>query len=159
MRSFGEALKAQRRKLGITQKQVADSVGVSGAYICNLESGKRPPPPYHTVAAIADTLQLDVEKLWNIAVKQREKQAIERSRRKVVARREDENLFRKSNKTVVPDTQIDAFFDRPEIQMTTFGLFHKRPEEMTMEEKRAVYRAINSAREVVNRTGRSKGFP
>ena len=152
MRSFGETLRAQRRKLGLTQKQVADAVGVSDAYICSLESDKRSPPPYYTVAAIADALQLDVERLWKVAVKYREKQAVEKSRCKVMTQRRNrganDDLLQGSVITA-SDSQINAFFDRPEIQMTTFGLFQKQPKEMTMEEKRLVYQAINSAREFI----------
>jgi hypothetical protein len=35
--------------------------------------------------------------------------------------------------------------------MTTFGLFQKQPKEMTMEEKRVVYRAINGARDFISK--------
>ena len=163
MRSFGEILKTQRQKLGITQKRVAESVGLSGAYICSLENGKRTPPPYHTVAAIADVLQLDVERLWNIAVKHREKWAMEKSRRKTKVRRgnqgADGDSLRSGDGMAVPEAQINSFFERPEVQMTTFGLFRKRPEEMTIEEKQAVYRAISSAGEFIKRTGGSENSP
>ena len=157
MRSFGEVLKAQRRKLGLTQKQVADSSKVSDAYICSLESDKRDPPPYHTVVAIADALQLNVEQLWKVAVKHREKQAVKKSRRKTTPQRgngingKDDDQLRRDNVITVPDNQINAFFDRPEIQMTTFGLFQKQPKDMTMEEKRIIYRAISEARELISR--------
>ena len=161
MRSFGEILKTQRQKLGITQKQVAESVGLSGAYICSLENGKRTPPPYHTVAAIADVLQLDVERLWNIAAKHREKWATEKSRRKTKARRGDQGADGDSLRSgeAVPEAQINSFFERPEVQMTTFGLFRKRPEEMTIEEKQVVYRAINRVGEFMKRTGGSGNSP
>lgn len=153
MRSFGETLKTQRQRLRLTQKQVADSVGVSDAYICGLESDKKSPPPYYTVAAIANALQFDVERLWKVAVKCREKRAVEKSRRKSVTRRRNresgEDFLRQDNVITVPDSQINAFFDRPEVQMTTFGLFRKQPKEMTMDEKRVVYQAISSAREFV----------
>lgn len=152
MRSFGETLRAQRRKIGLTQKQIADAAGVSDAYICSLESDKRPPPPYYTVAAIADALQLDVERLWKVAAKCREEQAVERSRHKAMIRRRngrtgDDFLQRET----ASESQINDFFARPEIRMTAFGVFHKQPEEMTIEEKRAVYQAINAAQEFISR--------
>jgi transcriptional regulator with XRE-family HTH domain len=152
MRSFGGILRTQRRKLKLTQRQIADSVGVSDAYICSLESDKKSPPPYYTVAAIADALQLDAEQLWKVAVRYREKQAVERSRHKAMTSKRnrgtgDDFLQRGT----VSDSQIDTFFDRPEIQMTTFGLFQKQPKEMTMEEKRVVYRAINGARDFISK--------
>lgn len=150
MRAFGEMLKSQRLKLGLTQKQIADSAGVTDAYICSLERDKRIPPPYYTVAAISDALQLDAEKLWKVAVKYREKQVVEKSRRKSVSRGKNSKInsdsLRQESTIEVPDSHIDAFFDRPEIQMTTFGIFQKQPKEMTMEEKRTVYQAIESVR-------------
>jgi len=150
MRSFGEILRAQRQKLGLTQRQLADSVGVTDAYVCSLESEKKSPPPYHTVAAFANALQLDAEQLWKVAVKYRERQAVERSRRKAVARRRNSRISNDSlQQGTVSESQIDDFFNRPEIQMTTFGLFQKQPKEMTMAEKRVVYQAINEVQEFI----------
>ena len=150
MRSFGEIIKSQRQELRLTQRQVADAIKVSDAYICSLESEKRVPPPFATVAAIAKTLQLDVERLWRVAVKHREKQAVEKSRRKTMTRRGDDgpdgDLPRQET---VPDSQINAFFGRPEIQMAAFGLFGKQPSDMSMEEKRAVFLAIDKAQESI----------
>ena len=150
MRSFGEIIKSQRQKLRLTQRQVADAIEVSDAYICSLESEKRVPPPFATVAAIAETLQLDVERLWKVALKHREEQALEKSRRKIMTRRgndePDDNLPRQET---VPKSQIDAFFSRPEIQMAAFGLFGKQPNDMSMEEKQVVFLAINKAQESI----------
>jgi len=153
MRSFGQTIKNQRQKLDLTQRQVADSVGISDAYICSLESEKKSPPPYHTVASIADVLKLDTDKLWKIALKQREKDALEKSRRKIGVRgshkEPDNNRSGDDNATIVPESQINAFFERPEIQMTAFGIFQKQPKDMTLEEKRIIYNAINTARKFV----------
>jgi transcriptional regulator with XRE-family HTH domain len=148
MRSFGQILKARRQKLGLTQKQVADAVQVSDAYICSLETDKRVPPPYYTVAAIAEALQLDAEQLWKVAVKYREKYALERSRHKARSRKANDDLL---HQETVTESQIDDFFARPEVQMTTFGLFQKQPKEMTTEEKRVVYLAINKAKDFMSK--------
>ena len=153
MRSFGEVIKQHRVKLRLTQKQVAEKVGMSDAYICSLENDRRTPPPYYTVAAIADALQIDVERLWKIAAKHREEQAVEKSQRKIMGRRDsgdtDDDTSQQDNVITVSDDQIDAFFVRPEVQMTALGLFQKQPGDMTREEKRLVYQAINNAREFV----------
>jgi transcriptional regulator with XRE-family HTH domain len=151
MRSFGEAIKERRSKLGLTQKQVAESIGVSDAYICSLESGKRCPPPYRTVAAIAEALKSNVDRLWELAVKDRKKQALAKSQRKVMTQRGkneagDEPQIRKE----VPDSQINAFFERPEVQMATFGLFQKQPSIMSIEEKRIVFYAVSEAQESIS---------
>jgi len=146
MRSFGEILKTRRQKLGLTQNQVAKAANVSDAYICGLESQKRVPPPYDTVVAIANALQLDADRLWTLAASHRKKRAMEKSQRKTTPRRRngetDDSL---SPKEVAPDSQINAFFDRPEIKMAVLGLFQRQPKDMDMEEKRLVFEAINEA--------------
>lgn len=162
MRTFGEILKTQRQKLGLTQKQLANAIGMSDAYICSLESDKKSPPPYYTVLAIADVLKMDPEQLWKVAVKHRERQAIERVRKRVMSRRRvDEKLMNdamlnNNTESSIPDSQINDFFARPEIRMSALGLFRKQLEEMTMEEKRYVYQAINKVIEFVD--GSSKNY-
>ncbi len=158
MRTFGEILKAQRQKLGLTQKQVADNIGMSDAYICSLESDKKSPPPYYTVSAIADVLKLDPEQLWKVAMKYREKQALEKARRREMVRRrisateESYNLFQEEDTTLsVSDSQVDSFFARPEVRMSAIGLFQRYPEDMTIEEKRVIYQAISKAQEFLDR--------
>lgn len=158
MKTFGEMLKAQRKKLGFTQKQVADSIGVSSAYICILESDKEPPPPYYTVSAIASALQIDAEQLWKVAIKNREKQAIEKARCKVKRIADNgvnEKSLDKEITTSASDSQVNVFFTRPEVRMSTLGLFHRQPEDMTMEEKRIIYQAINEAQKSIERIRRS----
>ncbi len=156
MRSFGDILKAQRQRLNLTQKQVAGYVGVSDAYICYLEQDKKCPPPYHTVALIANVLKLDADQLWKVAVKYREKEALEKSRNKSEARRRyirseaSENSDQDDNGPEVPDSQINAFFELREIQMTTFGLFQKQPKDLTMEEKRVLYYALTKAQSFIS---------
>ena len=164
MRSFGKMLLAQRQKLGLTQKQVANLVRVSDAYICSLEGDKKSPPPYHTVAAIADALQIDTEILWEVAVEHREQQAVERSKRKPSIRggndseKAEDGFLRRSIASAVPDSQINAFFKRPEIQMAVLGLFQKQIAEMTAEEKRVVYQAINGVGKLIlGRTDEATG--
>ncbi len=158
MKTFGEILKAQRQKLGLTQKQLANAIGMSDAYICSLESDKKSPPPYYTVSAIADVLKMDPEQLWKVAVKHRERQAIERVRRKVTSRRRvmekltHDDILNSNDASSINDRQINDFFTRPEIRMSAFGLFGKQPEDMTMEEKRYVYQALNKVIEFVDRS-------
>ena len=42
--SFGEFIMAKRKALGITQKQIADSLGITAVYICDIEKDRRYPP-------------------------------------------------------------------------------------------------------------------
>lgn len=145
MRSFGEILKSQRQKLKLTQKQVAVAAKVSDAYICSLESDRRSPPPYHTVVAIANALKYDVERLWRAAAKAREKEAVAKSQRKTMPRKIDDDDLPED----VPESQLDAFFEIGVVQMAVFGLLKKQPADLTPEEKRFVYQAINSAQKFV----------
>ena len=38
--TFGEDIKAKRKKLGYTQKQICEFSGISASYISDLENGK-----------------------------------------------------------------------------------------------------------------------
>ncbi len=146
MRSFGEILRSQRQKLKLTQKQVAVAADVSDAYICSLESDKRTPPPYHTVVVIANAIEYDVDRLWRVAVKAREKQAVVKSQRKTMPRESDDDDLPED----VPESQLNAFFEIGVVQMAVFGLLKKQPSDLTPEEKRFVYQAINSAQKFVS---------
>ena len=145
MRSFGEIIRSQRQKLKLTQKKVAEEAEVSDAYICSLESDKKTPPPYYTVVKIANALELDAEKLWKVAVKSREKLAVAKiQRKKVIPRKEGDQSWEN-----IPESQIDAFFKIGENQVTVFSLLKKQPADLTMEEKRFVYQALNTAQKFV----------
>ena len=50
----------------------------------------------------------------------------------------------------VPDSEIEAFFELREIQMTTFGLFQKQPKDLSMEEKRVLYHALTKAQSFIS---------
>ena len=50
--------------LNITQKDLADKVGVSYSYIQKLESGSRKKPSYETVTELAKALKVDARELF-----------------------------------------------------------------------------------------------
>ena len=52
MTPFGEAIRALRRKRGISQKQMAEAIGVSAAYLSALEHGKRGLPSWELLQRI-----------------------------------------------------------------------------------------------------------
>lgn len=56
-------LKEYRVASHITQKELADAVGVTQAYISTLENGKRKNPSIALVARIANVLKIDIRKL------------------------------------------------------------------------------------------------
>jgi transcriptional regulator with XRE-family HTH domain len=67
MGAFGEALKEARQLAGLTQSELAERVGISGAYLSYLETGKRIPPPRILVTTLADSLGSDASHLWQLA--------------------------------------------------------------------------------------------
>ena len=58
-------LREERSKLGITQKQLADSIGISERSIINIENGRAPSLP--TAMRLAAYFQLSVEQLFQLS--------------------------------------------------------------------------------------------
>ena len=54
--TFGQYLRSERRKAGISQRQLAGQISVDFSYISKLENGRLPPPSARTVVAIAEAL-------------------------------------------------------------------------------------------------------
>jgi len=78
---FGEYVRELREKKGMSQKELAEMVGATSSYICAIERGTKPAPPYWTVKRIAEALELDPEELWELARKERDQHARELARR------------------------------------------------------------------------------
>src|SRR4051812_36424845 len=55
---FGETVRAQRRRLGLTQEELAEKTGVSVRSIHNLEAGRIAAPRPATVRLLADAFGL-----------------------------------------------------------------------------------------------------
>jgi HTH-type transcriptional regulator, competence development regulator len=55
-KTFGSTLKQLRRDRGMSQRQLADLVGVDFSYISKLENDRLPPPASETIARIAEKL-------------------------------------------------------------------------------------------------------
>jgi transcriptional regulator with XRE-family HTH domain len=67
--SFAEILREKRRLSGISQRRLADSVGVDFSYISKLENGRVPPPAADTIARIAKCIGCASEELLAAAEK------------------------------------------------------------------------------------------
>ncbi|MYA61760.1 MAG: helix-turn-helix transcriptional regulator, partial [Dehalococcoidia bacterium] len=52
--TFGQYLREQRRKAGISQRELARRVTVDFSYISNMENARLPPPTATNLIAIAD---------------------------------------------------------------------------------------------------------
>lgn len=62
---LGEAIKAQREKLGLSQEKLAERCGFDRTYISMLERGKRNPSLLNLLK-LAEGLQLSVSKLTEV---------------------------------------------------------------------------------------------
>ena len=65
-RNLGEFLKARREGLGLTQRSLAQKLGVEASHVTFIESGRRN-PSLKLVARIADTLGLDRQEVLLLA--------------------------------------------------------------------------------------------
>ena len=63
---LGDLLKARRQGVGLTQRQLAQKLGVEASHVAFLESGRRK-PSLKLVAKLADTLGLDRQELLVLA--------------------------------------------------------------------------------------------
>ena len=59
-KSFGEAVKNRRKKLGYTQKEISEFTGFSISFLSDLENGKKTIEIEKSLA-VANLLGLDVE--------------------------------------------------------------------------------------------------
>ncbi len=70
MTPFGYALRELRRRKGITQRQLADAIGVTPAYLSALEHGKRGRPTFELLQRIAGYFNViwdDADELFELA--------------------------------------------------------------------------------------------
>lgn len=70
MTPFGARLRALRRERGVTQKQMAEAIGVSAAYLSALEHGRRGVPSWPMVQKIIGFFNViwdDAEELQRLA--------------------------------------------------------------------------------------------
>jgi transcriptional regulator with XRE-family HTH domain len=65
-RSFGQVVRDQRRKLDLTQQEIARRIKTSTPYVGHLEAGKRHPSE-KVVARLAEVLGLDRRELYFLA--------------------------------------------------------------------------------------------
>ncbi len=60
---FGDYLREMRKAAGLTLRQVEAIVGVSNAYLSQVETGKRPAPRPETIKKLAEAYRAPVEEL------------------------------------------------------------------------------------------------
>lgn len=59
-------IKEIREKKGIKQRELAELTGLSVGYICHLEKGSRKNPSYNTMVSIANALNENVVKVFEL---------------------------------------------------------------------------------------------
>ncbi len=63
MKSFGERLRELRRKKEISQRDLADQIGVDFSYISKVENDRLPPPAADTILKLSRVLEASPEEL------------------------------------------------------------------------------------------------
>jgi transcriptional regulator with XRE-family HTH domain len=66
LKNLGEFVKARRQGLGLTQRSLAQKLGVEASHVAFIESGRRK-PSLKLVGSIADTLGLDRQEVLLLA--------------------------------------------------------------------------------------------
>lgn len=69
MKTFGQTLQEIRRYRGVSQRHLAEKVGVDFSYISKLENGRLPPPSADTIVRIAQALGEQPELLLSLTGK------------------------------------------------------------------------------------------
>lgn len=66
---FGKRLRELRKAKGMSQRYLADQVGVDFTYISKVETNALPPPSEKTILAMAQALDVDADELLVLAGK------------------------------------------------------------------------------------------
>jgi transcriptional regulator with XRE-family HTH domain len=62
---IGENIKKHRLKAKITQKELADKIGVTHFWICKIEKGKHKNTTINLLLSISEELKIDLKELIN----------------------------------------------------------------------------------------------
>ena len=63
MASFGKHIKKLRVDRGITQRTLAEEVGIDVTYLSKIENDRMPPPSHETIQKMAGVLETDADEL------------------------------------------------------------------------------------------------
>jgi PAS domain S-box-containing protein len=67
--TFGQRLRELRKAKELTQRDLADRVGLSFTYLSKIENGAMPPPRGKTITDLANALETDADELFGLAKK------------------------------------------------------------------------------------------
>ncbi len=68
-KQFGVRLKQLRKQAGMTQRELANKVGVDFTYLSKIENGAMPPPSQKVILQLAEALNVDKDELIILAGK------------------------------------------------------------------------------------------
>jgi HTH-type transcriptional regulator, competence development regulator len=69
METFGKYIKELRKKVGLSQRDLADKAGIDFTYLSKIENDKMAPPSEDTIKKIAEALDENADKLIIMADK------------------------------------------------------------------------------------------
>jgi transcriptional regulator with XRE-family HTH domain len=101
MKRFPAVLKRARTKAGISQKQLAEKIGLTGSYISQLESGARRPPRPIVVKKLAKALDVREERLQELAALERSPPGV---RKRLEKMNKERGLVRRSRDRLLSTT-------------------------------------------------------
>lgn len=61
--TFGHALREHRRASGLSQRELAERIGVDFSYVSKLENGRLPSPAADTIVSICRVLEIPAEEM------------------------------------------------------------------------------------------------
>ena len=67
--SFGERVRELRKAQGMTQRSLAQGIGIDFTYLSKIETGSLPPPSEAAIGRIAEVLKADYDELLGVARK------------------------------------------------------------------------------------------
>ena len=67
--TFGPKLRALRRAAGVSQRELAEKVGVDFSYISKVENDRLPPPAAETIEKICQVLEVGTDELLGLTNK------------------------------------------------------------------------------------------
>ena len=97
MSEFGKMLKAFRNEKKISQRKLAEIVGIDFTYVSKIESGTMDPPSEGTIVKMAEALGQDPDKMLLAAKK------VPSDFQKVITENEDVPAFLRKANTITPE--------------------------------------------------------
>lgn len=65
--TFGERIKEQRKALGISQRELAESAGIDFTYLSKIENNRMEPPSEGAIRRLSEALRADADELLILA--------------------------------------------------------------------------------------------